>query len=53
MIALWESSTASRAAALSYGVSGIPRTFIIDREGIIRFAGHPATLTRSILAAFL
>ena len=53
MIALWESATASRAAALSYGVSGIPRTFIIDREGIIRFAGHPATLTRSILAAFL
>ena len=53
MIALWESATASRAAALSYGVSGIPRTFIIDREGIIRFAGHPATLTRSILASFL
>lgn len=44
MIALWESAEASQAVASLYGVRGIPRTLIIDRDGIVRFNNHPALL---------
>lgn len=41
------------AVALQYGVSGIPRTFLIDRSGIIRYAGHPSLLAVSAIAPWL
>ena len=41
------------AVAREYGVSGIPRTFVIDRSGVIRFAGHPATLVSSAIEPWL
>ena len=41
---LWGSMEESREVKALYGVIGIPHTFIIDRGGIIRFAGHPARL---------
>jgi peroxiredoxin len=44
MVALWGSLSASSAVASNYNVGGIPHTFVIDREGIVRFAGHPAYL---------
>ena len=39
--------------AREYGVSGIPRTFVIDRSGVIRFAGHPAALAASAIEPWL
>jgi len=53
MIALWESYAASSAVAAAYCVGGIPHTLIIDREGRVRYAGHPARLTNSALEAIL
>jgi len=42
---LWQSLEAAREVKALYGVVGIPRTIVIDREGIIRFSGHPDNLT--------
>ena len=53
LIALYGSLSAARAVADDYGVRGIPRTFVIDREGIVRFAGHPNLLKRDLIEAFL
>ena len=53
MVALYESTAASSKVARSYGVIGIPRTFVIDRDGIIRFAGHPGNLSRLLLDSTL
>lgn len=35
----WKSSQAAR-----YGVKGIPAAFLIDRAGVLRWAGHPSAL---------
>jgi len=53
LTALWESIYASQAVAQKYGVSGIPHTFVIDRDGIIRFSGHPTQLTASLIESLL
>jgi peroxiredoxin len=53
MIALWDSVSASQAVARAYGVIGIPRTIVIDADGIVRFAGHPATLSGSLIDLYL
>jgi len=53
LTALWESLYASQAVAQKYGVIGIPHTFVIDRNGIIRFAGHPTQLTASLIESLL
>jgi len=53
VIALWESLYAAQAVAQRYGVTGIPHTFVIDREGIIRFAGHPSRLSASLIESLL
>jgi len=50
---LYGSYAAASNVAKRYGVSGIPRTFVIDREGIVRFAGHPATLSAAKLSGWL
>lgn len=42
---LWESLDAAREVKTLFGVVGIPRTFLIDRNGFIQFAGHPSELT--------
>lgn len=42
---LWESLEASREVKELFGVVGIPRTFIIDREGFIQHTGHPGELS--------
>ena len=44
MIALWQSHEAAEAVRQRYGVTDIPRTFVIDRQGIIRWVGHPIVL---------
>jgi len=50
---LWESLTASRAVKDLFGVVGIPRTLIIDRDGFIQYSGHPGRLTDADLFALL
>jgi len=49
LIALWQSASASQGVARTYGVSGIPHTFVIDPNGVIRFVDHPVRLTESFL----
>ncbi len=53
MIALYESYSSAFALFRTYGDGGIPRTFVIDREGIIRFVGHPARLSRQTIEGLL
>jgi len=53
LVAVYGSLTAARAVASTYGVLGIPRTFVIDREGIVRFAGHPALLRKDRIESLL
>ena len=50
---LWAPFTEGRAVARQYGVESIPRTIFLDRNGIIRFIGHPESLTDAILAPWL
>jgi len=50
---LWESLEAARGIKELFGVVGIPRTFIIDREGFIRYAGHPGNLADKDLEEWL
>ncbi|MBE0635707.1 TlpA family protein disulfide reductase [Candidatus Bipolaricaulota bacterium] len=50
---LWESLDAARGVKEQFGVVGIPRTFIIDREGFIQYAGHPGQLTYEELGKWL
>jgi len=53
LVALWESPTAASQVARLYSVFGIPRTFVIDRDGIIRYAGHPSHLTAAMIEPWL
>jgi thiol-disulfide isomerase/thioredoxin len=50
---LWESLDAARRVKALFGVGGIPRTFVIDRDGYIRYSGHPATLADADLLPWL
>lgn len=52
-INLWASFSEGRAVAHQYGIESIPRTVLLDRQGIIRFIGHPDSLTDAILAPWL
>ena len=42
---LWGSLDEARAVKSLYDVGGIPRTFLIDRNGYIRFSGYPTRVT--------
>ena len=53
LIALWGSLSDAQSVAQEYGVYGIPHTFVIDKQGIIRFSGHPAHLTEAFLASLV
>jgi peroxiredoxin len=43
-ITLWESQDAAVAVRDLYGVTLVPYTFVIDRQGIIQYADHPMRL---------
>ena len=51
LIALWGSVSASQGVAREYGIYGIPHTFVLDPNGIIRFSDHPLHLTESFLSS--
>jgi thiol-disulfide isomerase/thioredoxin len=53
LVTLYGSLTSARAVASTYGVLGIPRTFVIDREGVVRYAGHPSLLQRELVESLL
>ena len=53
LTAIWGSWSDASAVAQRYGVGGIPRTFLIDRDGIIRFTGHPRSLSSSHIETLL
>ena len=44
---------AQRKAGNTYGVNAIPHAFLIDPDGVIVWAGHPARLKESALDAAL
>lgn len=51
LIALWGSVSASQGVAREYGIYGIPHTFVLDPNGVIRFSDHPLRLTESFLSS--
>lgn len=53
MIGLYGSYVDAYRVSGVYGVAGIPKTFIIDREGVIRYVGHPASLSRQTIERLL
>ncbi len=53
LLTVWGSYWEARQVAEKYGVTGIPRTFVLDRQGVIRFVGHPVYLTEEILGSLL
>jgi len=50
---LWGSLEEARGVKELFGVGGIPRTFVIDRAGYIRFSGYPTRVTAELLEAWL
>ena len=48
---LFDSGNWDSVVALSYGVSSIPRTFLIDHNSRVLFAGHPNGLTEEKIQA--
>jgi len=53
MVAVYGSLMSASAVSSTYGVAGIPRTFVIDQEGVVRFADHPANLSPEAIEALL
>lgn len=52
-IVLWAPFVEARAVARLFGVEAIPRTFLLDRQGVIRFIGHPQDLSDEVLSPWL
>ena len=57
-LSVWEPGGKSGSPLTElYGINGtdvgIPRTFVIDRQGVIRYVGHPLDLTAEMLEAIL
>jgi peroxiredoxin len=50
---LYGSLDEARAVKDLYGVVGIPRTFVIDRDGWIRFSGTPIGVTEESIVPWL
>ena len=50
---LWGSLEEARGVKELYGVVGIPRTFLIDRTGYIRYSGYPTRLTAEEIERWL
>jgi peroxiredoxin len=48
----WESD-ASKPTMTAYGVAVTPTAFLIDRTGVIRYAGHPSGLSEEFLKRYL
>lgn len=53
VVPLWGSFEEALAVARAYRVAAIPHVFLIDRRGVIRYAGHPAGLTPDLIEYWL
>ncbi|MGC9530177.1 MAG: redoxin domain-containing protein [Candidatus Bipolaricaulaceae bacterium] len=52
-VELWGSFAAAREVAASYDVHAVPRAFLVDRRGVVRWAGHPSRLTAEAVEPWL
>jgi len=57
-VSVWEPGGKYTPVAQLYGVLsggpvGIPRTFLLDRQGVIRWVGHPLDLAPEMIASLL
>jgi peroxiredoxin len=57
-VSVWESGGKSGSPITQlYGVSsslvGVPRTFLLDRQGVIRYVGHPENLSSQFVGGIL
>jgi peroxiredoxin len=43
----------ARPTMLAYGVSGTPQAFLVDRTGVVRYAGHPSELSPDIVVRWI
>jgi peroxiredoxin len=52
-ITAWEVDASERPTMRAYGVSVVPQAFLVDRTGVIRYAGHPTGLTPELIEPWL
>jgi len=52
-VTLRELDLTSKPTKSMYGVTRVPHAFLIDRTGVIRFAGHPSFLQEDTIEAWL
>jgi len=52
-IILHELDPNTRETTFAYRVSGVPRVFLIDRQGVIRYNGHPSGLSPEKITPWL
>jgi hypothetical protein len=57
-VSVWEPGGKSGSPLTQlYGVAtslvGIPRTFVLDRQGVIRYVGHPNELSLDLVESLL
>ena len=50
---LFDSGNWESPVARSYGIRSIPRSFLLDADGNVVFAGHPSSLEESLIEAAL
>lgn len=50
---LWGSLNDARSVRDLFGVEAVTHTFVIDRNGYIRYSGHPSKLTAAVLELWL
>lgn len=50
---LWGSLEDARAVKDLFGIEAVTHTFVIDRDGYIRYSGHPEKLTAEVIEPWL
>jgi len=50
---LWGSLAAAREVKDLFGIDAVTHTFVIDRDGYIRYSGHPEKLTAEVIEPWL
>lgn len=50
---LWGSLTAAREVKDLFGIESVTHTFVIDRDGYIRYSGHPEKVTADAIEPWL
>jgi peroxiredoxin len=53
LICLWEAGKKQTRIKVMYNVEWIPRSIVIDKQGIIRYNGHPMELEASFIATLI